>query len=123
VRLNIFLFVLTAAMLGFVVELVRRRALREKYAMLWLAVGGVMLAMSIGRPLVDRISVAIGVEYGPTAIFALAVVFLAGVAAHLSYEVSRLEERTRVLAEELALLRPIPPAPRADVSDGAGRSG
>lgn len=119
-RLNIFLFVLTAAMLVFVVELVRRRALREKYAMLWLAVGGVMLALIIARPLVDRVAVAVGVEYGPTAIFALAVVFLAGVAAHLSYEVSRLEERTRLLAEELALLRPIPPR---GVSDAADRSG
>lgn len=109
-RLNVFVFLLTAAMLVFIVELVRRRHLREKYALLWLAVGGVMLALSIGRPLVDRLSVAIGVEYGPTLIFAFATVFLAGVAAHLSYEVSKLEERTRRLAEEVALMRPLAPA-------------
>jgi len=116
-RLNAFVFVLTAAMLVFIVELVRRRHLREKYALLWLAVGGVMLALSIGRPLVDRLSIAIGVEYGPTTIFAFATVFLAGVAAHLSYEVSKLEERTRRLAEEVALMRPLAPADM----DGGGR--
>jgi hypothetical protein len=51
-------------------------------------------------------------------------VFLMAVVAHLSWEVSRLEERTRRLAEEIALLRPVPPAGAAhrereiDLGDG-----
>ena len=111
--LNLFIFLLTAVMLGFILELVRRRYLREKYALLWLGVGAVMLAVSIGRPLVDRATDALGIEYGPSVLFAVATVFLACVAAHLSYEVSKLEERTRRLAEEIALMRPIAPTDQA----------
>ena len=48
---------------------------------------------------------ALGVDYGPSAVFLGAIVFLLLVCMHLSWEVSRLEERTRTLAEELALLR------------------
>ncbi|HEX7167580.1 MAG TPA: DUF2304 domain-containing protein [Acidimicrobiales bacterium] len=123
-RLNLFIFVVAALTLAFILELVRRRHLREKYALLWLAVGVMLLAMSLGRPLVDRLSVALGVTYGPTMIFALSTAFLAGVAAHLSYEVSKLEERTRRLAEEIALMRPLAPAgPSSPGAPGAGVPG
>src|SRR5581483_2050377 len=66
----------------FIARLVRRRQLREKYSMLWLAV-----------------------------------------VAHLSWELSRLEERTRKLAEELALLRPRKPAAGSGTDTDAGAPG
>jgi hypothetical protein len=111
-RLSLFTLVVTLATLALILE--RRRQLREKYALLWLGVGLVMLGLSLGRPAVDWVSNRIGVVYGPTVVFLFAILFLLGVAAHLSYEVSKLEEKTRMLAEEIALLRPRPPAERVD---------
>ncbi len=109
-RLNVVIFAITIAFVFLVVELVRRRALREKYALLWLGVGSVVLLLSLFRPVLDRLSLALGIEYGPSALFLFSTLFLVGVAAHLSFEVSRLEEKTRRLAEEIALMRPRPPA-------------
>jgi hypothetical protein len=56
-----------------------------------------------------------GISYGPTTFFLGAITLLLLVVVHFSWELSRLEERTRLLAEELALLRaeapPGPPTP------------
>jgi hypothetical protein len=112
-RLNIVIFVVTIAFVFLVVEMVRRRQLREKYALLWLAVGVGVLLLSVFRPLLDRLSLDLGIEYGPSALFLFSTLFLVAVAAHLSWEVSRLEEKTRRLAEEIALLRPQHPTPAA----------
>jgi hypothetical protein len=103
-RLTLVIFAITVLSLVLIVELVRRRHLREKYALLWLAVGLVVLLLSVARPLLDRLAIAMGIGYGPSALFLFSTLFLMGVAAHLSWEVSRLEERTRRLAEEIALM-------------------
>lgn len=93
----------------FIARLVRRRQLREKYAMLWMAVGAAVVVVSLSRETMDSVARKLGIQYGPTILFLVAIMFLMAVVAHLSYEVSRLEERTRKLAEELALLRPRKP--------------
>jgi hypothetical protein len=94
----------------FIARLVRRRQLREKYAMLWMAVGAAVVVVSLSRGPMDSLARALGIQYGPTILFLIAIMFLMAVVAHLSWEVSRLEERTRKLAEELALMRPQKPA-------------
>ena len=108
-RLEIVLLVVAFCSVAFILELVRRRQLREKYALLWLVVGTSGMLLSIFRPVLDTISIFLGIAYGPSAFFLFATLFLFGVVAHLSWEVSRLEERTRKLAEEIALLRPRAP--------------
>lgn len=94
----------------FIARLVRRRQLREKYAMLWMAVGAAVVVVSLSRGPMDGLARALGIQYGPTILFLVAIMFLMAVVAHLSWEVSRLEERTRKLAEEMALMRPQKPA-------------
>ena len=102
----------------FIARLVRRRQLREKYAMLWMAVGAAVVVVSLSRGQMDSVARALGIQYGPTILFLLAIMFLMAVVAHLSYEVSRLEERTRKMAEELALLRPRKPEVTSGEADG-----
>lgn len=104
-RLDVFVVTVAVVLAAVVLELVRRRQMREKYALLWLAVGVGGVAVGLGRGLVDRAARAVGVEYGASVAFLGAILFLLLVCIHLSWEVSRLEERTRVLAEEVALLR------------------
>lgn len=104
-RLDVFVLVMALLNVVVMLELVRRRQLREKYALLWLAVGLGGIVLGVGRTLVDRVADALGVDYGPSAVFLGAILFLLLVCMHLSWEVSRLEERTGILAEELALMR------------------
>lgn len=104
-RLDVFVVTVAVVLAAIVLELVRRRQLREKYALLWLAVGVGGVVVGVGRGAIDRLAGAVGVEYGASVAFLGAILFLLLVCIHLSWEVSRLEERTRVLAEEVALLR------------------
>jgi hypothetical protein len=88
-----------------ILELLRRRQLREKYAMLWLAVIAVILPIAIFPRALDGVATKLGIASGASLILFLGVVFLLVVSIHLSWEVSRLEEETRTLAEDAALLR------------------
>ncbi len=91
--------------LGAMFELVRRRQIREKYAALWLIVAVVVVILAIFPKLMDRIAHAIGVASAPDLLLFVASTVLLLVCVHLSWEVGRLEDKTRLLAEELAILR------------------
>ncbi|MGH3879197.1 MAG: DUF2304 domain-containing protein [Actinophytocola sp.] len=88
-----------------IVELLRRRQLKEKYAVLWLIVGLVLVVFTAFPALLTRISSALGVAVPTNLLFFVAILFLVGVVLHLSWEASRLESETRKLAEDLAIMR------------------
>jgi hypothetical protein len=95
---------LALALLIGIVETLRRLRLSENYALVWLGAGAFGLLLGIARPFVDRLSSAIGIVYGTSLVFALAIVFLVVVCINLSVHVSRLEQRVELLAQEVALL-------------------
>jgi hypothetical protein len=88
-----------------IVELLRRRQLREKYAGLWLTVLIVVLPLAAYPRLLDGAAQAMGIASGASLVLFLGFILLLMVCIHLSWEVSRLEEETRTLAEEVALIR------------------
>lgn len=91
--------------LAFVVEMLRRGILREKYAVLWLGLSGALLVIALFPGLLSLAASLVGVQVPSNLLFLMAGVTLLLVCVQLSYEISRLEARTRRLAEELALLR------------------
>lgn len=99
-----------------IVRLVRRRQLRAKYSLLWLTIGSMLVVLAASPLLLDRVSRVLGIYYAPATFFLGAIAFLFLIVVHFSWELSKLEERTRALAEELALTRaqmaeqPDPPA-------------
>lgn len=88
-----------------IVEMLRRRRLREKYAVLWLITCIPIIPLAVFPSALDHLSTAVGVRNGVSLVLFLAIVFLLALSMHLSWEVSTLEEETRTLAEEIALLR------------------
>jgi hypothetical protein len=105
VKLTVLTAITGLLVLVFIFELVRRRQLREKYALLWAAVGLVVVPLALFPRLLDTITRSVGVASGVSLVLFLAFVFLLLVCVHLSWEVSQLEEETRTLAEDVALLR------------------
>jgi hypothetical protein len=89
----------------FILRLVRHRKLQGKYALLWVGVGGFLFAFAIVPDVLVPIADWVGVAYEPAVFFMAAIAFLFLMVVHFSFELSRSEERTRVLAEEVALLR------------------
>jgi hypothetical protein len=90
---------------SFMFELLRRRQLKEKYAVLWLLVGIAMLVFAAWPPLLDHLANELGIKSGPNLLLFVASLVLVVVCVHLSWEISRLEDKTRALAEEMGLLR------------------
>jgi hypothetical protein len=104
-KLELFVVVIALLNVAVVVEFVRRRKLGENFALLWIVVGMAGVVLSVARPLFDAVARAVGVSYGPSLLFSLALLFLLFVCMSLSLHVSRLEARTEILAEEIAFLR------------------
>ncbi len=93
------------ALLVVVFELIRSRRLRERYALLWLLTGLVLLALSAWRGGLNTIAGWFGVTgYPPAVLFAVAVLFILLVLLHYSTVVSKLADQNTVLAQRLALL-------------------
>jgi hypothetical protein len=76
-----------------ILRLVRRRQLRAKYALLWLAVGVAFVVLGLSPGLLDWAAREAGVDYAPDLLFLLGTVFLVLVVMHLSWELSRMDER------------------------------
>lgn len=93
------------ALVVFLVVLLRRRRLREKYAIIWIVVALSVCVIGAFPGAVGRIATAVGVETPSNLLFAMALIILLGVCIQLSVEITELEEGTRTLVEEVALLR------------------
>ena len=86
-----------------VIALVRARRLRERYAVIWLLVAFGMTVLVVARPLLDRLSLALGISSGTTTLFLLAILGILGILLQLSVSLSALEEKVRDVAEAVAL--------------------
>ncbi|WP_154605773.1 DUF2304 domain-containing protein [Arthrobacter sp. AQ5-05] len=102
---NLAAFLLALAIVVFVLEMLRRKKLREKYATLWLVVGALTVVLAAFPRLLNIASDLIGVQLPSNLLFILSILLLLGVCLHLSWELSVLEDETRTLAEEVAILR------------------
>lgn len=102
---HVLVIVLAAAVIAFIIHLVRSRRLRAKYSVLWLTIGLGLAILAIFPDLLVFISDLFGIAYPPATFMLLALSFLLVLVLHFSWELSRLEDRTRALAEEYALLR------------------
>lgn len=87
-----------------ILELIRRRELREKYAILWFLLGATMVNLAAFPELLEWAADRLGVIEPANLLFFVAVLVLFLVVVHLSWELSRLERKTRRLAEEVAIL-------------------
>jgi hypothetical protein len=88
-----------------VLELIRKRRLRERYALLWLATGIVLLVLSLWRGGLNTIAGWLGVKgYPPAVLFAVATLFILLVLLDYSTVISKLADQNTILAQRLAML-------------------
>jgi hypothetical protein len=104
-RGHVFIVLITVAGLAYIFRLVRRRRMGGRYALLWSAVSILLLVLAVWPGLLTWLSELAGVHYPPALFLLILTGFLFVVVIHFSYELTRLEDRSRILAEEVALLR------------------
>jgi hypothetical protein len=97
--------VTAAGILVLLFEMMRRRRLREKYAILWALVAFTVLLLALFPVVLTRATDLLGLQLPSNLLFFGASIVILAMTLQHSSELGRLEERTRTLAEELALLQ------------------
>jgi hypothetical protein len=103
-RVSVVAAIAAALFLLIIFELIRSRRLQERYALLWLVTGGVILVLAIWRDALRLLAEQIGIAYPPSALFVVGFLFILVVLLHYSTVISELAERNVRLAQDIALL-------------------
>jgi hypothetical protein len=88
-----------------VIEIVRRRLLKERYALIWLFTSFAILTLSVWRELLHIMAQAFGFYYPPSFLFLAGLGFLHLIVLHFSIVLSKLTEKNKRLAQELGIMR------------------
>jgi hypothetical protein len=103
-KLQLLAIFASGVLLGIVFELLRRRRLIERYALIWLGSSLVLLGLAIWKGALDRLADLMGIAYPPNALFMIAFGFVLLLLLHFSLAISRLSNETKVLAQVVARL-------------------
>jgi hypothetical protein len=104
-KIQVVSILVTAGLFGVIFELLRRKRLMERYALLWLFSSAVLLALAVWKGLLETIAHAIGIYYAPSALFVIAFGFILVLLLHFSLVISRLADQNKILAQRLGLLQ------------------
>ncbi|HIC92184.1 MAG TPA: DUF2304 domain-containing protein [Syntrophaceae bacterium] len=104
IRQKIFALMMCIAIFIFILEMVRRRKLREEYSWLWLLTGFIMIMLVVWYDLLVFITHIIGAVLPTTTLFLFGVLFLLLICLHYSIKISTLTDQVKKLAQELAIL-------------------
>jgi hypothetical protein len=102
---KIFAIIASVLIMLLVVELVRRRRLREEYSWLWLLTGGVIILLVVWYDLLLWITHLIGAVAPTTTLFIFSTLFLMLISLHYSIQISKLSHQVKEMGQQLALLR------------------
>lgn len=119
-RTQIFALIGTLAIFVLILELVRRRRLAERYALLWMLSSIALLALAIWTGGLEEIADLMGIEEPANAIFILSFGIVFVLLLHFSVATTRLGEETKILAQETARLEQELRAARGEVPTANG---
>lgn len=102
-RVQIVVAITTLIGLVVILDLVRRRRLLERYALLWLGSAFVLVALAVWRGALDQVADLLGIAAPTNALFLVAFGFVLVLLLHFSVAVSRLNDQSKVLAQRLAI--------------------
>ena len=97
--------VISVVLVVLIVELVRRRKLREEYSWLWLSLSLAIFVLALWPGFLDYVTNLIGAVLSTSTLFFLALVFLMLITIQFSVEISSLRTQVKNLAQQLAILQ------------------
>ncbi len=104
IRNKIVALAVSIGLLLLIIELVRRRKLREEYSWLWLLTASTIILLSVWFDLLKWITFLVGAMVPASTIFMLAFLFLIFISLHFSVVISKITDRNKELAQRYALL-------------------
>jgi hypothetical protein len=103
-RQQVFALVASVALLVFIVEMVRRRRLREEYSWLWIVTGVAIFVLSIWFGLLKWLTYLIGAVTPVSTFFVFGILFLVVTNVYFSIKISTLTTQVKNQAQRLAIL-------------------
>ena len=88
-----------------IIELIRKKLLKEAYAIIWLLFGCLFLFFSCWRKALDYIAEAVDIVYPPAMLFLLLIIAITLVLIQFSVVLSKQNDQIRTLTQEIALLK------------------
>lgn len=104
-KIQIVLIAFSGVFILFILELTRKRRIREQYSLIWFLIGFVMLVFSVFRGLLDVVAVFLGIYYAPSLILTLALLLGLILGIHFSVVISRLTETNKKAIQEIGILK------------------
>lgn len=104
-KIELFSIVGSLVVLAMVTQLIRRRRLREEYAILWFISSLFLIVLSLRRDFLEQAAALLGIAYPPSLLLLGGLILGFLLSMHFSISLTRLSEQNKVLAQEVALLR------------------
>jgi hypothetical protein len=103
-RLQIWVISLSVVILVGIIDLVRRRRLREEYSFLWLVLGFGLLGLTIFPDILSALSQIVGIILPVNTLFFVGLLFVFLICLYFSLRISSLTNQVKNLIQEVALL-------------------
>ena len=120
-QIQLIALAVTVLIFIFILDLVRRRRLVERYALLWMIAGFSLIVLAVWRDALELLADIMGIAYPPNALFIVAMGVAFVLLLHFSVATSRLSEETKILAQEVARLDQELRRMRTASENGAGQ--
>lgn len=104
IRMRIFSFLVGLSLFILIIELVRRRKMKEEYSFIWLLSGVLICVISVSYEVIAWITPLVGAVYGPSMLFFFGLIFLAVISIFYSVKLSHLSDQVKNLAQKMSIL-------------------
>ena len=104
VPIQILSIVFSVFLLVLIFLLIRKKKIREEYAILWIAIFLLFLLLSVFRGLIDRISTLLGIQYQPASLFLILIACLFLLTFHFSFVISDMKKKINTMAMKMAIM-------------------
>lgn len=105
IRQQVVAIMVAALIFVAIIELVRRRRLREEFSWLWLVTGAGLIVFALWSGLLNKVTQWIGATVGTSTIFFFGIIFLLVLNLYYSIVISSFATQIKNLSQELALLK------------------
>ncbi|MEO6463703.1 MAG: DUF2304 domain-containing protein [Candidatus Eisenbacteria bacterium] len=103
-RTRVFVILVGVVILFFILDLVRKKQLREQYALLWILTSVVLCLSAVFIGGVEKLSQMVGIYYPPAFLFLIAILMILVLQFHFSTVISNLRDQNKALIQDVGIL-------------------
>ena len=97
--------IVSVLFLVFIINLVRKRRLTERFALVWMIIPLLLIIFSSNRNLLEWLAALVGIYYAPSLMIPIIFGLFILVSLYFSVKMSKAEQQIKTMAQEMALLK------------------